>query len=277
YWRHARDGTRPASLSAVRAMLPSAHAETLASRFRLGGPRHTVVTACSSGAVALAEAAELIADGVVEVAVAGGVDAITRICFMGFNALKLLDPAPCRPFDRERRGMSIGEGAGFMVLESEARARARGARVYATLAGHGMTTDAFHVTAPEPEGDGMVRAMSAALARAGAAPREVQYANAHGTGTPQNDRIEARALARGRGAGRRGAGGPGRSGRGASALARLPVHDRGGAARAARVRRRSRRRPGPRRRHRARRPGLHARVRRRFPRARSGRPVRAAV
>jgi len=82
------------------------------------------------------------------------------------------------------------------VLESEARARARGARVYATLAGHGMTTDAFHVTAPEPEGDGMVRAMSAALARAGAAPREVQYANAHGTGTPQNDRIEARALAR---------------------------------------------------------------------------------
>ena len=196
YWRDPRDGARPASLSAVRGVLPSAHAEMLASRFRLGGPRHTVVTACSSGAVALAEAAELIADGVVEVAVAGGVDAITRICFMGFNALKLLDPAPCRPFDRERRGMSIGEGAGFMVLESAARARARRARVYATLAGHGMTTDAFHVTAPEPEGDGMVRAMTAALARAGAAPREVQYANAHGTGTLQNDRIEAHALAR---------------------------------------------------------------------------------
>ena len=92
--------------------------------------------------------------------------------------------------------MSIGEGAGFMVLESEARARARRARVYATLAGHGMTTDAFHVTAPDPEGDGMVRAMRAALTQAGAAAGEVQYANAHGTGTPQNDRIEARALAR---------------------------------------------------------------------------------
>ena len=196
YWRTARAGVRPASLSALRAVLPSAHAETLGSRFRLGGPRHTVVTACSSGAVALAEAAELIADGVVDVAVAGGVDAITRICFMGFNALKLLDPAPCRPFDQERRGMSIGEGAGFLVLESQARARARRARVYATLAGHGMTTDAFHVTAPEPEGDGMVRAMTAALRVAGAAPAEVQYANAHGTGTPQNDRIEARALAR---------------------------------------------------------------------------------
>jgi len=196
YWRTARAGTRPASLSALRAVLPSAHAETLGSRFGLGGPRHTVVTACSSGAVALAEASELIAAGVVDVALAGGVDAITRICFMGFNALKLLDPAPCRPFDRERRGMSIGEGAGFMVLETEARARARGARVYATLAGHGMTTDAFHVTAPEPEGDGMVRAMRAALAGGGITPAEVQYANAHGTGTPQNDRIEARALAR---------------------------------------------------------------------------------
>src|SRR2546423_620618 len=105
-------------------------------------------------------------------------------------------PPPGRPFDRERRGMSIGEGAGFMVLEAEARARARGARVYATLAGHGMTTDAFHVTAPEPEGDGMVRAMRAALAGGGIMPADVQYANAHGTGTPQNDRIEARALAR---------------------------------------------------------------------------------
>jgi 3-oxoacyl-[acyl-carrier-protein] synthase II len=192
YWRTAR-GPAPTSL---RAVLPCAHAESLASRFRLGGPRHTVVTACSSGAVAVAEAAELIADGVVDVALAGGVDAITRICFMGFNALKLLDPTPCRPFDRERRGMSIGEGAAFMVLESETRARARRARVYATLAGHGLTTDAFHVTAPDPDGDGMVRAMRAALAQAGAAPAEVQYANAHGTGTPQNDRIEARALAR---------------------------------------------------------------------------------
>jgi len=98
--------------------------------------------------------------------------------------------------------MSIGEGAGFMVLETEARARARGARVYATLAGHGMTTDAYHVTAPEPEGDGMVRAMAAALRGAGVSPGDVQYANAHGTGTPQNDRIEARALARVFGEGR---------------------------------------------------------------------------
>jgi 3-oxoacyl-[acyl-carrier-protein] synthase II len=142
----------------------------------------------------VAEAAQLIEDGVVDVALAGGVDALTRICFMGFNALRLLDPGPCRPFDAYRRGMSIGEGAGFVVLESEAHARARGARPWAVLAGWSMTTDAYHVTAPHPDGEGMARAMRGALARAGVTPAEVGYANAHGTGTPQNDRIEGSAL-----------------------------------------------------------------------------------
>ena len=200
YWAASR-GRRAVSLPAVRSVLPCAHADVLATRFGLRGPRHTVVTACSSGAVAVAEGAALIADGVVDVAVAGGVDSITRICFMGFNALKLLDPAPCRPFDRERRGMSVGEGAGFVVLEDAERARARGARAYAELAGYGMTTDAYHITAPEPEGDGMVRAIRAALAQAHETPAAVQYVNAHGTGTPQNDRVEARALERVFGAG----------------------------------------------------------------------------
>ena len=194
YWTVPPGAVVPSNVAALRAVLPSTHVDMLGHRLGLRGPRETVVTACSSGAVALAEAAELIADGVVEVAVAGGVDAITRICFMGFNALKLLDPEPCRPFDRDRHGMSIGEGAAFVVLESQAHARARGARVYAELAGHGMTTDAFHVTAPEPKGEGMVRAMRAALTAARVDARAVGYANAHGTATPQNDRIEAHAL-----------------------------------------------------------------------------------
>ena len=155
-----------------------------------------MVTACSSGAVAVAEAADLVADGTVEVALAGGVDALTRMCFMGFNALKLLDPEPCRPFDRHRRGMSIGEGAAFLVLEAAEHARARGARIYAELRGHGVTTDAFHVTAPQPDGEGMTRAMQAALAAAGVPASAVGYVNAHGTATPQNDRIEAQAIAR---------------------------------------------------------------------------------
>jgi 3-oxoacyl-[acyl-carrier-protein] synthase II len=196
YWARAR-GERPRGWpAALRSILPGSHGEALGHRLGLGGPRHTVVTACSSGAVALAEAADLIADGVVDVALAGGVDALTRMCFMGFNALKLLDPEPCRPFDKDRRGMSIGEGAAFVVLESAERARARGARVHAELAGHGMTTDAFHVTSPEPNGEGMVRAMRAALAAGRLTPAEVGYVNAHGTATPQNDRIEARAIAR---------------------------------------------------------------------------------
>ena len=195
YWAASRGGDARL-VPAVRSVLPCAHADTLAARLRVRGPRHTVVTACSSGAVAVAEAATLIAEGVVDVAVAGGVDSITRICFMGFNALKLLDLAPCRPFDRDRRGMSIGEGAGFLVLEEVAAARARGARAYAELAGFGMTTDAYHITAPEPEGDGMVRAIRAALRAARVSPTAVTYVNAHGTGTPQNDRVEARALER---------------------------------------------------------------------------------
>ena len=192
YWAHRRgDGANPA---AARATLPASHADVLAWRLGLDGPRETVVAACSSGAASLAMAAELIADGVVTTALAGGADALTRICFMGFNALKLLDPEPCRPFDRDRRGMSLGEGAGFVVLEDRETARARGATVYAELAGHGMTTDGFHVTAPHPAGDGMVRAMRAALAAARTEPDDVAYVNAHGTGTAQNDRIEAQAL-----------------------------------------------------------------------------------
>jgi len=193
YWERYR-GSRPPSRPTPRSTLPFAHAEALGNALGLEGPRETVVMACSSGAASVALAADLIADGVVATALAGGVDALTRICFMGFNALKLLCPEPCRPFDRDRRGLSIGEGAAFVVLEDLERARARGARIYATLAGHGMTTDAYHVTAPHPDGEGMVRAMATALERARLAPKAVGYANAHGTATPQNDRIEARAI-----------------------------------------------------------------------------------
>ena len=115
YWARARGERVPGGVSALRTMLPGSHAAALGHRLRLQGPCQTVVTACSSGAVAVAEAADLVAEGVVDVAVAGGVDALTRLCFMGFNALKLLDPEPCRPFDRDRRGMSIGEGAAFIA------------------------------------------------------------------------------------------------------------------------------------------------------------------
>ena len=193
-WYWARWRGEDKHPDAVRATLPTAHADVLAFRLGLQGPRETVVAACSSGAASIAMAADLIADGIVNRALAGGADALTRICYMGFNALRLLDPEPCRPFDRERRGMSLGEGAAFLVLEDAQSARARGAPVYAELAGHATTTDAFHVTSPHPAGEGMIRAMREALESAGASPAEVAYVNAHGTVTAQNDRIEAQAL-----------------------------------------------------------------------------------
>ncbi len=195
YWGEARG--RPAgSIRALRSILPLSHAETLGGRLGLTGPKETVVMACASGAASIALGADLVRAGVTPTALVGGVDALTHICFMGFNALKLLDPTPCRPFDRDRRGMSIGEAAAFLVVEDADHCRARGGRVHARLAGYGMTTDAHHVTAPHPEGEGMIHAMEQALADAGLAPSAVGYVNAHGTGTPQNDRAEALALRR---------------------------------------------------------------------------------
>ncbi len=195
YWRLQREGVDdPARRTALRTVLPTAHAELLARRYQTTGPKETVVLACSSGSAAIGLAADLIETGVTPIALAGGVDALTRICFMGFNALKLLDPEPCRPFSRDRRGMSLGEGAGFVVLEDAARAAARGARPYVELAGYGLTTDAHHMTAPHPDGEGSARAMVEALERAGVPAAAVGHVNAHGTGTVQNDQAEALAI-----------------------------------------------------------------------------------
>lgn len=194
YWARIRTGSHEVDRRALTSVLPYSHAEVLANRLGLYGSRETLVTACSSGAAALAVASDLVATASADVVLAGGADALTRICYLGFNALKLLDAEPCRPFDRHRRGMSIGEGAGFLVLEEASHARARGTRIYAELAGYGMTTDAYHVTSPDPDGEGMTRAMREALQRAGLTAGDVGYANAHGTATAQNDRIEARAM-----------------------------------------------------------------------------------
>jgi 3-oxoacyl-[acyl-carrier-protein] synthase II len=195
FWRAERDGIDdPVLRRAIQSVLPFSHADVVARRFGTTGPKETVVLACSSGGAALGLAGEMVASGRVPLALAGGVDAMTRICFMGFNALKLLDPEPCRPFAQDRRGMSLGEGAGFVVLEDEAHARARGARGYAELLSYGLTTDAWHLTSPHPDGEGSVRAMAEALDRARLPASAVGYVNAHGTGTPQNDRVEATAL-----------------------------------------------------------------------------------
>lgn len=195
YWRRERERIDdPAMRRSLRSVMPTAHVETLSRRYGTTGPKETVVLACSSGGAALGEAAALVRAGVTPLALAGGVDTLTRICFMGFNALKLLDPVPCRPFARDRAGMSLGEGAGFVVLEDARHARARGAAAYAELAGYGLTTDAYHMTAPHPDAEGSVRAMVEALEQAQVPAGVIGYVNAHGTGTLHNDRAEALAL-----------------------------------------------------------------------------------
>jgi 3-oxoacyl-[acyl-carrier-protein] synthase II len=158
------------------------------------GPRLSPSTACSSGAIAIALAAGWIRSGAADVVVAGGADALTRMTFTGFHALQALSSEPCRPFDRERRGLTLGEGAGIVVLESAAHAARRGARAIAEIAGAGLSCDAAHPTAPHPEARGAIHALRAALRAAGIAPHDVDYVNAHGTGTPQNDVAETLAL-----------------------------------------------------------------------------------
>jgi 3-oxoacyl-(acyl-carrier-protein) synthase len=160
------------------------------------GPCATVSTACSAGAMAIAAAAELIRAGEADLMLAGGSDSLCRLTLNGFGSLLLLDPSGCRPFDARRAGISLGEGAAMLVLEAEETACARGARILARLTGWGASCDAWHATAPHPEGRGAFAAMQKALERAGLQPADIDFVCAHGTGTPDNDAMEAKALKR---------------------------------------------------------------------------------
>jgi 3-oxoacyl-[acyl-carrier-protein] synthase II len=168
--------------------------DLIASHFGFEGFRSCIVAACASSTMSIGAAADAIRDGRLDAAVTGGTDSMARLTFSGFNALKVMDPQPCRPFDRGRAGMNLGEGSAMMVLEDLDQARRRGATVYAEVAGHSLTCEAFHPTSPEPDGIAIGDAIRRALADAGVSADEVDHVNAHGTATPHNDRAEARGI-----------------------------------------------------------------------------------
>ena len=191
-WRAGEDrAPRPSGFVGMPLSVVGA---AVAQRLGVLGPRVTVSTACSSGALAIVAAADMVRRGEATVALAVGADALCRLTYAGFDALQALDPEPCRPFDVARRGLSLGEGAAAFVLETLDHARARGARAHALLLGAGTSADAHHVTAPHPESVGAIAAMRAALAAAALPADAIDYVNAHGTGTPHNDDAEIGAL-----------------------------------------------------------------------------------
>ncbi|MBR4926534.1 MAG: beta-ketoacyl-[Prevotella sp.] len=170
--------------------------QMIAERFGLFDDSTTISTACSSAANALILGANLIKAGEADVVVAGGCEALTRFHLNGFNSLMILDDEPCKPFDENRAGLNLGEGAAFVVLESEELARQRNATIHAYLTGYGNACDAFHQTATSDNGQGAFLAMKDALEMAHLSPKEIDYVNAHGTGTPNNDQTESAALKR---------------------------------------------------------------------------------
>ncbi|MHC1742566.1 MAG: beta-ketoacyl-[acyl-carrier-protein] synthase family protein [Syntrophobacteraceae bacterium] len=195
YRRQLHAGQKP--FPSQLAPFPVSHlTDLIANRYGFSGIRATVATACSSSATAIGYGADLIRFGRADTVVAGASESLTELTFSGFNSLRSMDPETCRPFDRNRRGLVLGEGACILVMESHERAQSDGRRIYGAVLGYGISADAHHMTSPHPNGDGAVRCMEAALARARLTADAVDAINAHGTGTVVNDRVETLAIKR---------------------------------------------------------------------------------
>jgi 3-oxoacyl-[acyl-carrier-protein] synthase II len=173
---------------------PCSVTDFIANRYRLSGHRATISTACSSSATSIGYGFDLVRSGTHNIVVTGGSEALSELTFAGFNSLRQLDPEYCRPFDKNRQGLSLGEGAAIFVLEDYGHARQRGANIYAELLGYAINSDAYHMTSPHPKAIGMINVMTAALERAGVGVEGIDYINTHGTGTKINDRTETKAV-----------------------------------------------------------------------------------
>ncbi len=199
YYRHAlaTRGGRALQHRRVETYQAQHAMTTLGRELGVTGPLRIVSNACASGANAIGHAFHLVREGRAERVLAGGYDALCQLVFAGFDSLQALGPSGIpRPFDAARDGLALGEGAGFVVVESRESAESRGAPVLAEIAAYAAATDVHHLTQPHPEGDAALATMTAACAMAGVAPREIDYINSHGTGTPLNDIAEGRAIQR---------------------------------------------------------------------------------
>lgn len=193
--RRSKDGGAPEDDGRHYLLVPpQAIAEALSSAFGLKGPSLSVNTACASGAHAIAHATESIRAGRADVMLVGGSDAFTETAFAGFTSLQSLSSKPAAPYSKDRDGLSLGEGAGMLILAEESVALAAGAPILAQVLGYGLSADGYHATAPHPKGEGAARAIRGALTSSGLTPQDVGYVNGHGTGTPKNDSAESNAV-----------------------------------------------------------------------------------
>ena len=196
YFREFYQGSKRPSPSLLISYSLATTTDLIAIESGLMGPRTTTATVCSSSSASIGVAYDLIQMGLADVMVTGGSDSLCEVSFSGFNSLKLIDPESCKPFDKRRQGLIIGEGAGILILEELGHALKREAPIHAELLGYGICADAYHLTAPEPHGEGVERVIRIALDHAGISTEEVDAINAHGTATPFNDIAESRGIKR---------------------------------------------------------------------------------
>lgn len=190
-----REGKNP-GMAPIKRFLNSNPASAIARHLELSGPVQTVVNACASGSDAVGIGASWIKAGICDLVIAGGTDELCKVTYNGFASLMIADDTPCRPFDRDRKGLNLGEGAGALILSSQEGVRFLNAKPRCRISGYGTACDAHHLTAPAPDGRGLENAILQALKESGVAPSQIGFVNAHGTGTRDNDRVEDKVLSK---------------------------------------------------------------------------------
>ncbi len=193
FYRSYRKG-KTESMAAVDRFLKGNLAEYIARRIGARGPQMTVVNACSSGTDAVGVALSWLKSGLCDIAIAGGSDELNHVPYCGFASLGIANPSLCAPFDRDRKGLNLGEGAGVLIIETKATALRRGKTSGLFLAGYGSSNDGYHLTAPSPDGRGLRASFTTAMQEAGIEPGDVSFVNTHGTGTHDNDLVEGKVM-----------------------------------------------------------------------------------